>query len=433
MSKLREQSQETISRAKYKVKNAEGKYEVVYLETSADQVETTPEMQFVSQTEKDVFANKYTTTEVDSMFQEANAEAEGIASRVTKVEGGLTTEVTDRKAADNVLDGRLSTLERLVVGGEGEGLDAIITDVAETKAGLATEIERATKAEEKLASDIVASLTDSKSYTDGEVVKVNAKITEVQGLVNGLESEMGVAQSDIQTLKDAVANKNSNTLVYSTMDEFNAAAGELTAKIGDLVFVIDIKKAFIFKDKLSKSTMELPTPPTGWELFDEITTEVDLVNYLTKTDAEATYRKLANKIAESDLATELVTKINAKVEASYVDTKVEEIVAPVRVESAQNKVDIASNASAITKEVSDRKSEITRVEDVISNLETAINESIENVDTKVNDVALDLITKETDLKAEDTRLNNRISKFAPVVAKTEPVGTETGHVWLELV
>ena len=41
-----------IRKAKYKVKNAEGKYEVVYLETSAGQVEETAERVFVSPAEK---------------------------------------------------------------------------------------------------------------------------------------------------------------------------------------------------------------------------------------------------------------------------------------------------------------------------------------------------------------------------------------------
>ena len=43
---------ESIRKAKYRVKNAEGQYEVVYLETSADQVETDAKRQFVSEAEK---------------------------------------------------------------------------------------------------------------------------------------------------------------------------------------------------------------------------------------------------------------------------------------------------------------------------------------------------------------------------------------------
>ena len=117
----------------------------------------------------------------------------------------------------------------------------------------------------------------------------------------------------------------------------------------------------------------------GWVVFDEITSELDLVDYLKKSEAEATYRKLSAKIAEADLATELVNKIGAKADKSYVDgelakktneayvnAKVEEVVAPVRTESAQTK-------AAIAKEVADRTSEITRVDGLIDALEAAID------------------------------------------------------------
>lgn len=53
MSKtIKAQEDLVIRKAKYRVKNAEGKYEVVYLETSADQVETDSERQFVSEAKK---------------------------------------------------------------------------------------------------------------------------------------------------------------------------------------------------------------------------------------------------------------------------------------------------------------------------------------------------------------------------------------------
>ncbi len=44
-----------IRKAKYRVKNAEGEYEVVYLETSADQVECDEQRQFVTEAEKTQF------------------------------------------------------------------------------------------------------------------------------------------------------------------------------------------------------------------------------------------------------------------------------------------------------------------------------------------------------------------------------------------
>lgn len=49
------QDELVVRKAKYRVKNGEGKYEVVYLETSADQVETDSERQFVTEAEKAQF------------------------------------------------------------------------------------------------------------------------------------------------------------------------------------------------------------------------------------------------------------------------------------------------------------------------------------------------------------------------------------------
>lgn len=430
-------------------------------------------------------------------------------------------------------DSRLTAIEELVVGGEGEGLESIIADVAANTAAIAKEIEdrtaavssvdakvtaevsRATAAEEALGeridgveADLAEAITnaqadataksaqalkDAKTYTDGKVTEINAanaelverveaneaalgtvdsriatakseavesaktytdaeivkidtayKAADVQTLANAksyadtkideakttLESSINAVDSKVTTLtgkvsanesaisdlRDAISNKNSNTIVVETEDEI--AIANANPKVGDLAYVISSKKAYIFK---GVSTASVKLVPEGWVVFDEITSELDLVDYLKKSEAESTYRKLADKIAEGDLATELATKINNKADKSYVDaelakktneayvdTKVEEVVAPVRTESAQNKANIA-------KEVADRTSEITRVEGLVSNVTDSLTE------------------KETALKAEDTKLNNRINKFVPVVAQDEPTDTEAGHVWLQLV
>lgn len=383
-------------------------------------------------------------------------------------------------------DSRLTAIEELVVGGEGEGLESIIADVAANTAAIAKEIEdrtaavssvdakitaevsRATAAEEALGeridgveADLAEAITnaqadatakstqalkDAKAYTDAEIVKIDTayKAADVQTLANAksyadtkideakttLESSINAVDSKVTTLtgkvsanesaisdlRDAISNKNSNTIVVETEDEI--ATANANPKVGDLAYVISSKKAYIFKGVEALSAKAVPQ---GWVVFDEITSELDLVDYLKKSEAESTYRKLANKIAESDLATELTTKISNKADKSYVDaelakktneayvdTKVEEVVAPVRTESAQNKANIA-------KEVADRTSEITRVEGLVSNVTDSLTE------------------KETALKAEDTKLNNRINKFVPVVAQEEPTDTEAGHVWLQLV
>lgn len=94
--------------AKYRVKNSEGNYDVIHLETSADQVITTAEKQFVSAAEKTAYADKYTKAEMDATIagvndtitaHEADAvkhiTAEERVSWDSKAEGNHTHEIAD--------------------------------------------------------------------------------------------------------------------------------------------------------------------------------------------------------------------------------------------------------------------------------------------------------------------------------------------------
>ena len=339
MSNLEKQTQEelVIRKAKYRVKNAEGKYELVYLETSADQVEETADRVFVTPAEK--------------------------------------TQITTNKEAIDTINGKIDVINGL-----------------ETQAG-----------------SIAKALKDAKDYTDSEITKINgvnsalegrvaaneaavatvdsrietAK-SEVQGNVNTLSEKVSTNTNDIANLKDAVANKNNNTIVVDTEAEISTANAE--PKVGDLAFVITSKRAYIYKGVEEQTVKAVPA---GWVVFDEITNELDLVDYLKKSEAETLYRKLANKIAENDLTTELAQKINDKVDATHVSGAVE------AAKTELNK-SISANDTAIKQEVTNRTSEITRVE----GLTTAISQ--------------------------------RLDKFVPSVSAVEPVGAETGHVWLEI-
>lgn len=366
-------------------------------------------------------AKRYT----DEKVSEINDNAEALEERVTANETAL-----------GLVDGKISTAKT-------EAIDA-------AKAHTNSEISKIDAAYK--AAD-VQTLESAKSYADTKIGEaktalertisaVDAKVDTLQGDVTTLEGRVSVNETDIQNLKDAVSNKNNNTIVVNNEDEI--AAANPNPKVGDLAYVISSKRAYIFKGDAAKAVagnfmagdavvvadeLAMRVMQQGWVVFDEITSELDLVDYLKKDEAEATYRKLSVKIAESDLATELVNKIDAKADKSYVDgelakktneayvnSKVEEVVAPVRTESAQNKANIA-------KEVQDRTAEITRVEGVITS----------KVDAAKKELTSSLTEKEDALKAEDAKLNNKISKFATVVSAVEPVDTEAGHVWLELV
>lgn len=439
----------TIRKAKYRVKNSEGKYEVVYLETSADQVEETSDRVFVTPAEKSQITSNKEAIAAETQAREAAVN--GLSGRLDVVEGDgegsinkalqdaksyADTKVSEVNGANEALSGRVNTLEGEMAKVDGKISTAKTGAVEDAKTytdAEITKIDTAYKAADaQVLSDAKAhaeaKVQEAKTALEGSISVVDGKVasakTELQGNIDILAGRVSTNESEISKLKDAVSNKNSNTIVVETEDEI--ATANANPKVGDMAYVISTKRAYIYKgvDALSAKAV-----PQGWVVFDEITSELDLVNYLKKSEAEATYRKLSAKIAESDLATELVNKIDAKADKSYVDgelagktdeayvnSKVEEVVAPVRTESAQNKANM-------TKEVEDRKAEITRVEGVITS----------SVNAAKQELTSSLTEKETALKAEDTRLNNRINKFVPVVAEEEPTETEEGHVWLQLV
>lgn len=451
MSKFEKELREelAIRKAKYRVKNSDGKYEVVYLETSADQVEETSDRVFVTPAEKSQITSNKEAIAAETQARE-NA-VRGLSGRLDVIEGNgegsinkaledaksyTDTKISEVNDANEALSERvdaneaaLGTVDTRIATAKGEAVESAKTYTDNE----ISKIDAAYKAADvQVLSDAKAhtetKVQEAKTALEGSISTVDKKVdstkVELQGNIDALEGRVSVNESDIQNLKDAVSNKNNNTIVVNTEDEI--ATENPTPKVGDLAYVISSKRAYIFK---GVNAISAKSVPQGWVVFDEITSELDLVDYLKKTDAEATYRKLSVKIAESDLATELVNKIDAKADKSYVDdelakktneayvnSKVEEVVAPVRTESAQNKLDIA-------QEVKDRTAEITRVEGVITS----------SVDAAKKELTSSLTEKENALKAEDAKLNNKISKFATVVSSVQPVDTETGHVWLELV
>lgn len=422
----------TIRKAKYRVKNSAGKYEVVYLETSADQVEQTSDRVFVTPEEKTQITSNKEAIAAETQARETAVN--GLSGRLDVIEGDSDGSInkalqdaktyTDGKVlevngANSALSKRveaneaaLGTVDTRIATAKGE---AINTSNAHTTSEIA-KIDAAYKAADvQVLSDAKAhaeaKVQEAKTALESSISTVDGKVdsakTELKGSIDTLTGRVSTNESEISKLKDAVSNKNSNTIVVETEDEI--ATSNPNPKVGDLAYVISSKRAYIFKgvDALSAKAV-----PQGWVVFDEITSELDLVNYLKKSEADTTYRKLSAKIAEVDLATELVGKIDSKLDGTQVDSKISAAVSPV-----STKVD--ANEAAITKEVSDRQGEISRVEGLVTSAKGELNAS--------------LTEKETALKAEDTKINNRISKFVPVVAKEEPTETEAGHVWLQLV
>lgn len=404
----------TIRKAKYRVKNSAGKYEVVYLETSADQVEQTSDRVFVTPEEKTQITSNKEAIAAETQARETAVN--GLSGRLDVIEGNGEGSINKAlQDAKTYTDGKVqevngvnSALSKRVEANEA-ALGTVDTRIATAK-GEAVESAKAHTNSEISKIDAAYKAADTKVLEDAKAdaqAKIQEAKTELQGNIDTLAGRVSTNESEISKLKDAVSNKNSNTIVVETEDEI--ATENPNPKVGDLAYVISSKRAYIFK---GVSAVVVKSVPQGWVVFDEITSELDLVNYLKKSEAEATYRKLADKIAEADLATELVSKIDSKLDGTQVDSKISAAVSPI-----STKVD--TNEAAIAREVSDRQGEISRVEGLITSAKGELTSS--------------LTEKETALKAEDTKLNNRINKFVPVVAKEEPTETEAGHVWLQLV
>ncbi len=308
----------TIRKAKYRVKNSDGKYEVVYLETSADQVEQTSDRVFVTPEEKTQITSNKEAIAAETKAREAAVN--GLSGRLDVIEGDgegsinkaledaksyADTQISNVNGANEALSGRVNTLEGKMAKVDGEISTAKTEAVEDAKTYTDAEITKIDTAYKAADAQV---LSDAKAHAEAKVQeaktalessistvdgKVDSAKTELKGSIDTLTGRVSANESEISKLKDAVSNKNSNTIVVETEDEI--AVENPTPKVGDLAYVISSKRAYIYK---GVEALTAKNAPEGWVVFDEITSELDLVNYLKKSEADTTYRKLADKIAE---------------------------------------------------------------------------------------------------------------------------------------
>ena len=236
---------------------------------------------------------------------------------------------------------------------------------------------------------------------------IEAEVSRATGEEAAIRGELaqakGELQGEINNLKSAISDKKSSTLVYSTMDEFNGAVASLDPKVGDLVFVLDVKKAFIYKGASAGAgavAMLDIVVPEGWVLFDEISTDVDLVDYLTREDAQSTYRAKADAIVEGDLDGALQGKINSKADLTHVTSEV------ARVEGLATAVEgrvgaLEGRVGAVEGAVASVDS---RIEGAVGALKTELVEDIEAVDAKAIANAQGIVTLTSGLQATDGKV-----------------------------
>lgn len=356
---------------------------------------------------------------VDAAIEGVDTSALG--SRMTAVETKnieQDEEIAKKVAKADVVNGLKETLE-------GKVLDArqgkVLKDLVDG------EVARATEAEGDLAGrlDVIEgvgegsinkALEDAKVYTDG-------KIGEVNGAISGLEGRVATNEGEISNIKDILANKNSNTIVVETEEEISIE--NPTPKIGDLAFVISTKRAYIYK---GIQAAILSGIPDGWVVFDEITNELDLVNYLKKTDAEATYRKIADKITEGDLAVNLAAKINNKADTSTVN-------AALDLKANQNTLE-SEVASARTFATSEAQREAGVVDGKLTSAKAELQGNIDTVDGKVeaNKSAIAVLNGDVSTTGSvDKKIKDALTPYSNTTAVKSMLTNVVGSLTLSIV
>ena len=308
-------------------------------------------------------------------------------AELVKLQNGvnLETKVGEIESSVEAVEGRVDTLEGQMTQAQ--------SDIAGLKA-------KDGQLEQSITSH-VGTLTQT---IEAEVSRATGEEAAIRG---ELAQAKGDLQGEINSLKSAISDKNSSTLVYSTMDEFNGAVASLDPKVGDLVFVVDVKKAFIYKGADAVAMLDIVVPE-GWVLFDEISTDVDLADYLTKADAQAKYRAKADAIVEGDLDSALQGKINGKADLSHVTSevaRVEGLVTTVdgKVDALGGRVGVVEGAVATVD---------SRISSAVKGLKTELVEDIEAVDAKAIANTQSIATLTSGLQATDAKVATNASAIA---------------------
>ena len=202
-------SAETAKKAKYRVKNEQGQYETIHLETSADQVITTADKQFVSAAEKTSYLDKYTQAQIDEKVREINSNISILEendvthlSKITELEEADKTIKSSVSAVDAKVDQTRRELEELINNGGGaleeyiESNDARVEALETGKAdkvhtheitdinGLRNELDTL-ETKSNVTSAIEAAKVEVNAYTDEKKEELVEAINEAKAELDG--------------------------------------------------------------------------------------------------------------------------------------------------------------------------------------------------------------------------------------------------------
>ena len=286
--------------ARYRVKEDDGSYTTLHLETNRDMViglnDKLSEIDTLIENQYNKAQTMALFNEVDEEIQAMEAIAEGLNQRLEMAESDIqsfttaleqevsraTQEETRLQEQLNGLDFDLDVIRHAETGILAQSKDYTDEEVAKLKDGAIKDLEgtlagNVADLDEQL-NHLTQTVTSNKAEADAKLSQLDTDLTDVETRVMTLEGQMvELSEEDtrlaveIERLNTHLANKGSDTLVFQTREEFEQAS--LSPKVGDLVYILEEKRAYLF------------TQDNGFVVFDEITNHLDLVSYIKKDEA----------------------------------------------------------------------------------------------------------------------------------------------------
>ena len=406
-----------IKNAKYRIKDENGNYQIIHFETSMEQVEgLDSKMEEVA----GLINDRYNKSETDGMFRtvgeeisEVEAIAEGLNGRLTQAEAdidaletGLANEVSRSTGVEEGLQQQIDALnadveainhpQSGILAGAKKYTDEEIAKLNGIVGDLEGSLGSSSSELSGKIEELQGVVNSNKSETDAALEVVNGRLTAVTSRVDVLEGNVSDLRdadaqlaTEIQNIKNHIAGQGSDTKVFANMDEFIGA--NLMPKVGDMAYVLDIKKAFIYRGADAPAVLDVANVPAGWVIFDEISTEIDLVDYAKKSEVE-----------------EAVSTLEGKITAEQ-----------GRAEAAEKA--LADSIASVQGNVDTHGERITALEGVTATHTSEINTLKETTYTK---------------EQVDTIVDTEVTLAMNVMSTTLPAEVEkrrVGHVWIELI
>ena len=321
------------------------------------------------------------TSKIGEIYINANAERPFLSTKTSnggmvkviaedEINTKIQAEATARQEADNAIKDSIKNID-LSNKADTTALTQEISDRKQEDARIEGKITDETTARENAVNDLTTSINDLKE-NGGKVQDV--KVNGVSVVANK------IANIDLTSKADATALTEVSTAVESKAD--NAA---LSKEIEDRKSEIARVEGKIPTDTLSADELTKDEKAIA-AAFQEIKINYDAqqltINNLKKKVQEASKNQgggkvddvkvngvsvVTNKIANIDLSTKAdssaLTQVSAAIESKADTTALTEV--SKSVEAKADSSALTQVSTALTKEISDRKSEITRVEGLI--------------------------------------------------------------------